>query len=124
MENIQVKLLKTVAAVIAGGDSLFIDVFINKITGDKYFSFTVSDRTPTTQTFLYPNVNPMVYKLIDYIEQRGPTTVENGLLYGPHLTRDQQGYCLGDETTTNGILIDDILPVETPLRLEDYFAGL
>ena len=127
MEFIQVELLKTVAAAFSGGDSVSIDVFINKVTGDKYYSFVVSDITPTSQTFKYPNVNPMVFSLMDYIEQRGPTTIENGILYGPHLTREsttQQGYCLGDETTTEIVVGDHILPMETPLRLEDYFATL
>ena len=115
---------------MSGGVSVLIDVFINEVTGDKYFSFTVSDMRPTTQTFLYPNVNPMVFSLMDYIEQRGRTTVEDGILLGPHLTREsttQQEYYLCDETINNAILailVEDVVPMETPLRLESYFATL
>jgi hypothetical protein len=131
MDTIDVKVLKTVGAALTGDtldiDSVMIDIFLNKETGDKYFSFTVLNGEPTTQIYTYPDVNPVVYELIDFIEKRGPMVVNTGYLYGPHLykSREPKHYIgmVGDNDETF-ILKDDLVSKESKLNYEQLLKDI
>lgn len=131
IDTIDVKVLKTVGASLTGHeldiDSIMIDIYLNKETGDKYFAFTIYSGNPTTQIYTYPDVNPVLYELIDFIEQRGQNVVRTGHLYGPHFyeSREPKHYIgmVGDDPDTF-ILKEDLVPKESKLHFERLFKNL
>ena len=129
MGAIDVKMLDLYVGIIGGTDSVIIEVFMNTDTGNKYFSFSIFDNNPYTHVYQYPDVNPIIYSLIDYIEQCGPTRIENGSVYGPHLirkknpNRDYYIYETYHEDETF-ILHSDIVTKETPIPNEEWFMNL
>lgn len=126
MAQIDVKLLKIYAGAIGGDDLVDVSVYLNKETGDKYFSFTVLSRDATTQIYQYPYVNPMVYSVIDYIEKCGESRIEDGCVYGPHLLRQTGGYALFDllHDGETFIMQDDIVGGDIRLCHQEWFENL
>jgi hypothetical protein len=131
MVQINVKLLKVYAGALGGDDSVHVSVYLNKETGDKYFSFTIFGSDATTQIYQYPEINPIVYSVIDYIEKCGESRIEGGSVYGPHLLRKRNknqngGYALFDVLHDGEMFIleGDIISKDMPICDQEWFENL
>ena len=134
MTHINVKLAELYAGILSSSSMVFIEIFKAEDNDTLYYSYTEDhEHSPLyTQVYVYPDVNPIVYKMIDYIKKCGVTRIlDNGDVVGPHLTRNlrnhnETGYMLyqinHDEEAS--ILKTDIVPSTTPIHDQEWFEQL
>ena len=132
MTQINVKLIEIYGGVLSGGSSIIIEVFKAEDSDTKYYSYTESgERHENTQVYVYPEVNPIVYDIINYSKKCGVTRIlDDGAICAPHLTRkesyNENGYVIyninPDEEPS--ILKSDIVSKFTPIPDQDWFEIL
>jgi len=133
MAQINVKLSEIYAGILSSSSMVIIEVFKAEDSDRKYYSYTEDNeyRTPHIQVYIYPDVNPIIYEMIEYIKKCGVTQIlDNGNVVGPHLTRkrnhNETGYLLyqinqGEEPS---ILENEIVAKNTPIHDQDWFEML
>jgi hypothetical protein len=134
MTQINVKLVEVYGGVLSGTSSSIIEIFQSKDSDVKYYSYTEScDRYENTHIYIYPDVNPIIYQMIDFIKKCGPTLIDKdtGNVCGPHLTRKLNnnkngGYILYRITPNQEIALSatDIVPATTLIPDQDWFEQL
>jgi hypothetical protein len=134
MANLAVKIIEEYAADITGASSVYISIMLDCTTNIKYFEvFVALDFGAFEKVcYAYPDVNPMVYTIIDAIEREGGCVITDNRLMGPSLRYKDIGqgegpYCyMGPSAKGNdiNIALDAIAPMTTPVPLTDFFNEL
>jgi len=75
MTQINVKLVEIYAGILTSSSMVIIEIFKVEDNDMQYYSYSYTeghDYIPLyTQVYVYPDVNPFVYKIIDYIKNVG-----------------------------------------------------
>jgi len=126
---INVKRLEIFAGKIYDNKAILIEDFINEETDDKYLSYTVLDKQCITNVYKYPDINPILYELIQYIQNCGTSYTINNKVYGPNLinTFDRSIYYIFDLINDdNNLIIDytDIVSKNTPIELQTFIESI
>jgi hypothetical protein len=133
MTQINVKLVEIYAGILTSSSMVIIEVFKDEENDTRYYSYTEDHEHNRihTQVYMCPDVNPIVYKMIDYIKKCGITRIlDNGDVVGPHLTRkrnhNENGYLLYqiNQNEEPSILKTDIVPATTLIDDQEWFEQL
>ena len=131
MTQINVKLVEIYGGVLGGASSVIIEVFKAEDNDTLYYSYTESgERHENTQVYVYPEVNPIIYDLINFSKKCGQIQIlDSGEVYGPHLTRklkNNGGYILYhiNPSEEPSILKSDIVTKNTPIPDQDWYEML
>jgi hypothetical protein len=127
-QPIDVKVIKTYAASIGSGNDIIIEISLDNKNGDKYFSVHINTHNIETKVYKYPDVNDQIYMIIDMIDEKGGTIVDNlGNILGPHLLKnnnDKYYISTMNEEDDTFIMRDDIVSKYTLLDDHDFFEKL
>jgi len=106
-----------------------IFIVIDTDTGDKYFRLEdqiVYKPIPEIRVYKYPDVNPLIFKIMDIIEQKcGESRFhDDGFMKAPHLFN---AYIYRYDATdiigrfVNDDFVDEVLSADVPIPYQEYY---